>query len=219
MENNEDTPAWHFERNGVFTVKSAYKLAFDIKRNARLKDGGSINRDDTRKLWDLIWKSKVPNKVRIFAWRCAVDNLATKKNKWRRTLEVDSTCSICGANEESNFHATVACTKAKDLRFKMREVWNLPTEDHFRHTCPDWLLLLLANSSTESIPLILLLLWRAWHLRNNIFHEDGKCLIEASSVFLHNYVDTLNCSGSVPCSKGKFQKATGEGTNQEPKTT
>jgi hypothetical protein len=55
----------------------------------------------------------------------------------------------------------VACTKARALRFKMREVWSLPDEEEFKFTGPDWLLILLANSNKDSHPLILLLLWRA----------------------------------------------------------
>ena len=39
---------------------------------------------------------------------------------------------------------------------------------------PDWLLILLANSPLDSLPLVLLLLWRVWHLRNNIIHETMR---------------------------------------------
>jgi hypothetical protein len=89
----------------------------------------------------------------------------------------------------------------------MRNVWSLPEEYDFRYTGPDWLLILLSNASKESHPLILMLLWRAWHLRNNIIHEDGKCTVEASAIFLQNYLDTLNCVGSGESSKGKGLQA------------
>jgi hypothetical protein len=46
-----------------------------------------------------------------FGWRTACDNLATKRNKFQRTLEVDNTYRICGMMEEDSFHATVSCTK------------------------------------------------------------------------------------------------------------
>jgi peptidoglycan/LPS O-acetylase OafA/YrhL len=102
----------------------------------------------------------------------------------------------------------VVSPKAKPPEFKMREVWSLSNEEQFRYTGPDWLLTLLVNANKELVPLILLLLWRAWHLRNNIVHDDGKSSIEASSVFLQNYVDTLNFSGYVPCSKQKNMQVT-----------
>jgi ribonuclease HI len=208
MQHDEDKPAWHFENTGVFSVKSAYKLAFELQINSFSISGGSSMGDDSRKIWNLIWKCKVPNKIRIFAWRCASDNLATKKNKWRRTLEIDSICNICGISDETSYHATVVCPKAKALRHKMRQVWSLPREEDFMYTGPDWLLMLLAKAKKDSHPLILLLLWRAWHLRNNIVHEDGKSSIEASAVFLQNYFDTLNGSGFDMTSKGSARMVT-----------
>jgi hypothetical protein len=89
----------------------------------------------------------------------------------------------------------------------MRNVWSLPEENEFRYTGPDWLLILLSNAANESHPLILMVLWRAWHLRNNIIHEDGKCTIEASAIFQQNYMDTLNCVGTGESSKGKGAQA------------
>jgi ribonuclease HI len=57
--------------------------------------------------------------------------------------------------------------------------------------------------------MILLLLWRAWHLRNNIVHEDGQSSIEASSVFLQNFVYTLSCAGYSVSPKRSDVQASG----------
>uniref|UniRef100_A0A0A9G2M2 RNase H type-1 domain-containing protein n=1 Tax=Arundo donax TaxID=35708 RepID=A0A0A9G2M2_ARUDO len=38
---------------------------------------------------------------------------------------------------------------------------------------------------------ILLLLWRAWHLRNDIIHAKGECTITGSTIFLKSYRDSL----------------------------
>jgi hypothetical protein len=81
MQHDEDVPAWHYESTGVFSVKSAYKLAFNIQRETHFNSSNSGTGDDSRNIRNLIWRCKVPNKIRIFAWRCASDNLATKKNK------------------------------------------------------------------------------------------------------------------------------------------
>jgi hypothetical protein len=81
MQHDEDVPAWHYESIGVFSVKSAYKLASNIQRETQFNSGNSGTGVDSRNIWNLIWRCKVPNKIRIFAWRCASDNLATKKNK------------------------------------------------------------------------------------------------------------------------------------------
>lgn len=85
----DDCLAWQVEKNGLFSVKSAYRLAYNLKNNSQLESSTSTNDHDDRKIWDIIWKAKIPEKVKIFAWRVATCTLATKRNKWKRTLEVD----------------------------------------------------------------------------------------------------------------------------------
>ena len=116
----EDCVAWHEEKSGVFTVRSAYKVGENLKQQNNALASSSRNDADDRSIWDLIWKIKVPEKVRIFAWRVATNTLPTKENKWKRTLKLDNTCSICGGEVENEFHATVNCTKARALRKEMR---------------------------------------------------------------------------------------------------
>jgi hypothetical protein len=92
--------AWHYDPSGVFSVKSAYRLAYNLKNGIRWRAGNSGEPDNSRKIWKIIWRANVPKKVRIFGWRVACDNLATKRNKLRRTLERESICNICGTEEE-----------------------------------------------------------------------------------------------------------------------
>ena len=90
----KDLPTWHYKRNGIFSVKSAHKLAYNLHHGVRWQAGGSGATDNSRNVWKLIWTTPVPNKVRIFGWRTARHNLATTRNKFRRTLETQSTCTI-----------------------------------------------------------------------------------------------------------------------------
>ena len=202
LREEDDFVAWHYEKTGVFTVKSAYKLGYSLAHENRLNIGRSLGDGKSRNLWKLIWKAPVPNKIRMFAWRLADDNLPTKKNKWKRTLEVDSTCNICGVEEEDSHHATINCTKAKALRNQLRKIWKIPAEDMFRKTGPDWLILMLANTPKDCHAQIILMLWRDWHLRNDIIHEKGKATISDSVAFLQNYLETLYIKDNIPlCDK------------------
>lgn len=122
----------------------------------------------------------------------ATDSLATKENKRRCTLELDSTCKICGSETEDAFHAVVQCTKARALRFHLRNVWSLPDESCFRDTGLDWFLGLLSSCNGETRDKVILLLWRAWHLRNDIIYHKGVARIAESVSFLKNYWECLN---------------------------
>jgi hypothetical protein len=85
---------------------------------------------------------------------------------------------------EDAFHAPVACTKARVLRGAMRKEWKLPDEAMFRKTGEDWLQNLLYNIDSETPERILLLIWHAWHLRNDVVHHEGKETIASSVAFL-----------------------------------
>jgi len=59
----DDFWAWHYERSGVFSVKSAYRMLIHT-RNPRQDwlDSNAENSDTeaTRKRWKSLWKVKVP---------------------------------------------------------------------------------------------------------------------------------------------------------------
>lgn len=195
--NAEDRIAWHYERNGIFTVRSAYKLVASIQGQTQRIPSSSSSEPNARSIWDLIWKAKVPPKVRIFGWRVATNTLATKRNKWKRTLEVDATCGICGCDEEDEFHAVVACTKSRALRYEMRKEWELPPECSFRYTGPDWLQVLLDKISEDMQARVLMLLWRGWHLRDNCIHGKGNETIRQSVAFLLKYEEDLQLANAT----------------------
>ncbi len=182
----EDFPAWHLEKTGLFTVKSAYRLAWNLSRNV-VEATSSRAILGERKLCLSIWKTKVQAKVKIFAWKLALDRLPTWNNKCRRKIERQGTCQMCGLTDEDGFHATVECTKAKALRKVLRDVWRLPLENKFVKTGPDWLLLLLDESNEIERAHTLYMLWRAWHLRNEMMHGSENSPIAASVNFLANY--------------------------------
>jgi hypothetical protein len=182
---SDDRIAWHFEKNGQFTVKSTYRLAFNLKHHCRESTSKKGERNDSRPGWDLIWKADVPPKVRVFGSRVETDSLAMKRNKWRRNLESDSTCNLCGNAIEDAHHATVVCMKDASLRHALRKCWQLPDEQCFRFTSLDWLQNLLGQASGIQRDTTLMPLWRAWHLRNDAVHDQGKATI-AASVSLSN---------------------------------
>lgn len=58
----DDCVAWHYEKTGVFTVKSAYKLADSLKRNGTAMASSSARDPGDRSVWDVIWKANIPEK-------------------------------------------------------------------------------------------------------------------------------------------------------------
>jgi hypothetical protein len=144
----EDCVAWHYEKKGIFTVKSAYKDS--LKRNTTAVATSSSRDPGDRSIWDVIWKTKIPDKVKIFGWRVATNSLATKHNAFKRTIAVDDVCEICGMEQEDEFHAIIRCTRSTALRHAMKAFWVLPRDSEFRYTGPDWLQMLLYANPEEA---------------------------------------------------------------------
>ncbi|KAK4415857.1 hypothetical protein Salat_2693100 [Sesamum alatum] len=65
--------------------------------------------------WNFLWKSRVPPKVRLFAWRCGHNPLPMLQNLSRRRVATDTTCSCCSLGTEdmhtnsSRAHSLVSC--------------------------------------------------------------------------------------------------------------
>jgi hypothetical protein len=93
--------------------------------------------------------------------------------------------------EEDGYHATMRCTKAVALRSRLREIWELPKEEDMANKGKEWALITLSNLTFSMRTKVMLMWWRAWHLRNNIIFGDGKCGIKQSAEFLDNYLTTL----------------------------
>ncbi|XP_073360706.1 uncharacterized protein [Aegilops tauschii subsp. strangulata] len=129
-----------------------------------------------------ILKIKVPRREveDCVAWHYEKSGMFSVSSAYELAMRLKGT-------EENEYHAVVACTKSKALRHAMREHWSLPKEKDFWYTGEDWLQGILNASSDDVRDKILLLLWRAWYLRDDIVHGRGKESISASVVFLLRY--------------------------------
>jgi hypothetical protein len=68
----------------------------------------------------------------------------------------------------------------------MREKWSLPPEDELLFAGCDWLLRLIGKRNVEDAGRLVLILWRAWFVRNELTHSARKLSIVQSVGFLLN---------------------------------
>ncbi|KAM1412870.1 hypothetical protein TB1_024562 [Malus domestica] len=68
----------HFERDGCFSVQSAYHIARSEVESGNEAAGGSASNGQVGNLWRKLWKACVSNKVKIYAWRSCCDALPTR---------------------------------------------------------------------------------------------------------------------------------------------
>ena len=70
----DDFISWTQEKNGIFSVRSAYKLGMHLKKQ-NVQTACSNKPDGERDLWKLIWNANVPPKIKIFGWKLATNSL------------------------------------------------------------------------------------------------------------------------------------------------
>ena len=112
----DDFWAWHYDRRGVFSVRSAYRMITAIK--AQREDwlahrSGHSNVAADRSSWTQVWKVKVTSKNRLILWRLAHTSLPTGMVRHQRKITDDPVCSICNAVDDSWRHSLLSCTMAR----------------------------------------------------------------------------------------------------------
>ena len=82
LQLSEDKLIWALTSNGVFSARSAYRLAMDQVRAER--SGSSSNNGRIGKFWRQLRRLEIPHKVHHFAWRAVKGLLPTKVNLVKR---------------------------------------------------------------------------------------------------------------------------------------
>lgn len=98
----DDKLIWNPSSNGIFSIRSAYKLTMEVRDQPR--DGSCSNDSDIKCFWRRIWRLHIPNKVKHFAWIACKNILPTLSNLKRRGIIEDDTCEACGTDTESTGH-------------------------------------------------------------------------------------------------------------------
>jgi hypothetical protein len=192
--NAHDFIAWHPDKRGQFTVRSAYRLALESEMRVQAVGATSSRPDGQRPDWKLIWGCPVPPKVRLYCMEADFESsnaLATQGNKHQRWMGTTATCLICGQENEDTYHTFIRCPHARGLWHTMRQVWDLPNDEVFVPSGPEWLLHAMCDMPETQRVMVLMIMWRIWHVHNEITHQKTPRPTEGSKRFLLSYVDSL----------------------------
>lgn len=92
----QDLLGWHYNENGIYSVKSGYWLA------THRPEGNVVAATyGEAELKRKIWKINSPLKIQHFLWKLNSRCLATGANLRRRHINPDSVCKRCGIEEET----------------------------------------------------------------------------------------------------------------------
>ncbi|KAL0355533.1 UNVERIFIED_CONTAM: putative mitochondrial protein [Sesamum radiatum] len=157
----QDKLIWHYEKNGCFSVGSAYKV---VQEQSKMEEGSQPARS-----WRYIWQSKAPPKVLMFAWRCAKDALPTSVKLCKRGIYVSDGCYGCSEIQEDLRHAMLLCPFARlvwassGLQWSIINCWSSSSEE--------WFHAVFNKINGAEFDYFLSLCWAIWGARNRRIFE------------------------------------------------
>ncbi|OEL23816.1 hypothetical protein BAE44_0015165, partial [Dichanthelium oligosanthes] len=186
----EDTLAWAFEKNGVYSVQSAYILLKDEEMREIRASSVPESSSNSGAWWKLLWKMKIPSKVRIFWWRAIHNFLPVKCELFRRHVAKESFCEECGHSQETVFHVAFECTAALRFWQCIREITGKkPPALHPSTWAKD---LLIKNvCPANDAALFACCVWSLWTGRNNRRHGNERWNPNAVAHYVEKMIEDL----------------------------
>ncbi|KAF4380068.1 hypothetical protein F8388_018192 [Cannabis sativa] len=153
-----DSWMWHYSVNGNYSMKSGYYVESQL---AQFHPSPS-------KSWFTFWKTSLPKKVLIFAWRGFHDALPMYVGLQKRKVVDHTNFPICGFSVDSTSHVVFLCRGLKKIWKELRVTLlnNLSMDISFKQ------IVLKASEilSRSDYELFLVAAWYIQGQRNQIVH-------------------------------------------------
>jgi ribonuclease HI len=160
----EDGLIWKIEKNGYYSVKSAYRLCVEV-----LTDSFHLRREG---FWKGIWRLKVPPKVTNLIWRSCRDVMPTRKRLQDKGVQCPATCVTCNDAEEDLAHVYFTCPFSMQV-WQRLGFWGSVSQAHAdTGSVPECIFTLLQRYNLENCQRFTAILWSLWKRRNLKLWQD-----------------------------------------------
>jgi ribonuclease HI len=110
----EDFVAWHFNKIGLFTVRSAYYRQWDYQFG-RHDRNQNIAQSASNPVWNKLWSLEIPSKIKIFGWRVLHGMIPCRGVLANRHIGNQGGCPICMGGCEDIKHMLFTCARAEEI--------------------------------------------------------------------------------------------------------
>ncbi|XP_062103848.1 uncharacterized protein LOC133814961 [Humulus lupulus] len=161
-----DSWQWTKETYGIYSVRSAYKLAQE--------SNGGWSPADSSGFWRNLWNLKIPPKAKNILWRATSGCLPTSLLLRSRHIEIPPVCAVCQSDQESILHALVTCPFANSCWAKSKVGVLVGPFSEFG----DWFAEVLSKGNMESAAEAGVLCWEIWKARNTLVWNQKRSLVD-----------------------------------------
>jgi ribonuclease HI len=180
-----DKLIWGGERNGQYSVRSAYRM---LLVENQVDTPSCSDEGRWKSFWTQVWSVRVPPKVRHFLWRACSNALPTMANLCKRGITVTRRCSFCQVDDETIVHALWLCP----LIGPVWAIHRLARKVFGRHpsTMKDVISSLFEIGLASATAQVLIMIWLIWTRRNKALYQHTlDPLDHIHSLALHLYED------------------------------
>lgn len=161
---------WHYDKKGVFNVKSAYYIACVTHKRLNHASSSKNSSSGYKNLWNKVWKARVPPSVKSFVWRLLKGILPTGVALDRKVSLPYKSCIFCQDYDESDVHLFIHCTALGP--FWYASFGTRPTQQS-NLSLVDWICHVVFSSSNQQTNIFFMCLWAVWTERNNMIWNRG----------------------------------------------
>jgi ribonuclease HI len=162
----EDRLVWKVEKNGHYSVRSAYRLCVDV-----LIYSTHLRRDG---YWQGIWRLKVPPKIKNLVWRICRNVVPTRRRLQDKGVQCPLDCVICGGPEEDLDHICFNCPFSVQV-WQRIGFWNVIQQIRANTgSVADCLFALLQHYNDDNSQRLTGILWSLWKHRNLKLWQDSN---------------------------------------------
>lgn len=193
-----DYISWPHCKEGSYTVKSGYRALLD--QSPPMVSGPTTFNPTLENLWDLIWSTQVPNKVKHFIWKACQNILPTRENLYKKRIPISQLCPVCLTEIEIVEHIFLIGPWTKPLWFGL-QIISIPSPMRITNI-QNWIAQAIdsqwANLNQRST-WIFFTLWNTWKTRNDkVFNNRDPNPLNVLHCIKSQSVEFLASSSANP---------------------
>ncbi|XP_019190793.1 PREDICTED: uncharacterized protein LOC109185268 [Ipomoea nil] len=174
---------WGRENNGLYSVRSAYRLAF-----------GNLEQDH-KLLWAAVWNLHQPLKIKCFFWaRCKLKQ-PTKDVLLVKQVACDP---LCGVEPETAIHLFAECSFAHLCWKEVDHGWSMDSPG----TLQLWIEEMWTALPNHMIEKVVTLCWAIWENRNSMVWDsqstDQRTMVCMALAYVQNWKAAQSSHTATP---------------------
>ncbi|XP_057431260.1 uncharacterized protein LOC130724076 [Lotus japonicus] len=162
---------WLGTADGLYSVKTGYEFLQEVV--AQDSPSSSLSRGLDQTLWKRFWKAPSMPRVREVSWRVCTGALPVRTKLRQRGVDVDSSCPLCGLEDETVDHLFLGCNITRGCWFA--SPMGVRVDPGLKMV--DFLTMVIRDMDLEVVACVQRFLFAIWEARNkHIFEEKLFCI-------------------------------------------